>query len=391
MRTIPLRSLRAGGACGSSRPRSLTIALATVLVAACTDPVVDMQLVLPRNADTFNTSCVTAVEVHVNGATYPQDPNDFKKSCVEISGAADFATVRSAIHGKFTLPMPDTGLSGIELYGWSGPSACAPPPDPFYTNDLMFFASAPYIGQDSVELPIVPSLNCVAAPIKVRPVDLFTLISGATPTSANCTLAAMADGTSSDGTGVLIPKLFSKGTKFFGGLVGGEVRAGVAQFNGPTQVGPKSCLALSGGSTTAGSTTCVIDGPGVCAGAGEIEHAFVNGDIGSQTISQFDAVLTAKYHGIVYGSVWSNGATKHPLAGATVDVDPADGAVVYVDPPDPGSNALKRRDGSTGPTGLFLLYTSTLASVTVHAGGASRTVTLASPDEADGAALIVMP
>src|SRR4051812_314351 len=93
-----------------------------LVVSACADPVVEMQLVLPKQS--MDTSCVTAVEVHANGATYPQVKEDRVISCIDIKPAATYAGVQTAIRGKFELGVPDTGLAGLEIFGWSGVAAC---------------------------------------------------------------------------------------------------------------------------------------------------------------------------------------------------------------------------------------------------------------------------
>src|SRR5688572_2983438 len=97
---------------------------ALALVTGCTDPVLDMQLQLPTNAATFDTSCISAVEVRVTGTSFLQNKDDYTRSCIDIQGGADYVAIRDAIRGRFEVAVPDTGISGIEIYGWSGPSAC---------------------------------------------------------------------------------------------------------------------------------------------------------------------------------------------------------------------------------------------------------------------------
>src|SRR5690348_11323150 len=91
------------------------------LLAACSDPVIEMQLVLPENADNFDTTCINAVEVRVTGANYLQDGDDYQRSCIDIKSSAGYAAIRNAIRGRFEVLIPDTGISGVEIYGWSGP------------------------------------------------------------------------------------------------------------------------------------------------------------------------------------------------------------------------------------------------------------------------------
>ncbi len=75
--------------------------VAILLLAACTDPIVEMQLILPKNASSFDTKCITAVEVRVTGKNFLQDPDDYEHSCIELSGAASYEAIRAAIRGKF--------------------------------------------------------------------------------------------------------------------------------------------------------------------------------------------------------------------------------------------------------------------------------------------------
>ena len=155
---------------------------ALLVVSACADPVVDMELVLPQQS--MNTSCVTAVEVHANGATYPQVKDDRVISCIDIQPGATYAAVRDAIRGKFSLGVPDTGLASLEIYGWSGVAACKDDMDPFVTPDLMFFGSAEYIGQDTIRCRSRRTSTARAAPSKFALVDMFALLGGATCATA---------------------------------------------------------------------------------------------------------------------------------------------------------------------------------------------------------------
>jgi hypothetical protein len=359
--------------------------VALALLAGCTDPAVDMQLVLPSNAGNFDTSCITAVEVRVTGGNYLQDSTDYRRSCVEIGGAASYDAIRDAIRGRFAVAVPDTGISGIEVYGWSGPSACKYDDNPFGSPDLLFLGRGDYIGQDRVDIPITPNLSCARSQVNVRMVDMFALVGGAT-----CANAGMLQGAASAGVGALVPRLYGKGTRFFGNLAWGDAVGNLASFSGPTRTGPRSCLAVDGGSENIYSTSCVVGGASVCAAPGEIEHASIPYTVANHP-ANLDAQLMVKFPDVIYGSVWSAASPRTTLAGAKVTVDPNHGHVVYLDPPDASGAMAKRADQTlTGPSGLFALYTDTLVSATIVAGGVTRTVTLGSSDEVTAAAMIVM-
>lgn len=354
--------------------------------AACADPVLDMQLVLPKNADTFDTTCITAVDVRVTGGNYLQDDKDFRRSCIEIPGGSSYSAIRNAIRGKFEVEIPDTGLTGVEIYGWSGTAACKYDDEPFFTPDLLFLGRGDYIGQERVDIPVVPNVSCAKNEVKARMVDMFALVAGAT-----CQVAGTMNGAASIGVGTLAPRLYGKGTRFFGNAAGASAVGNLSTFIGPTVTGPRSCLALdSGDQNASASISCVIGGASVCAGPGELELATVPFAI-TAVAGNFDPALMVKFPGVVYGSVWINGATKSTLSGAKVTVDPAHGKVIYVDPPNAQGVLVPRADQSaTGPSGLFVLYADTLVSVKVAGGGFTRNVTLGAMDESPAGAIIVV-
>ena len=363
----------------------MRITVAIVLAAACAEPVVEMQLMLPKNADAYDTSCITAVEVRVNGGNYANDDTDFTRSCMELKAGATYASVRDAIRGKFSVTIPDSGMSGIEVYGWSGPSACKESDNPFVTPDLLFFGKGDYIGQDRVDIPLTPNVSCTRNEVKLRMYDMFALIGGAT-----CDVAGTIAGEGGAGIGTLVPRMFSEGSEFFGNLAGANMMGNLVTFTGPTQAGSKSCLAIDGGSDmTGGSTGCVLSGPSVCAAAGEIEHAIIPYSV-LENAGNYDPALMVQFPGIIFGSVWTGGATKAPIGGATIEIDPAHGKVIYLDPPNAQGLLVARGGTSTGPSGLFALYTDTVASVKITANGQTKTVQLGATDDRYAAAMIVM-
>ncbi|HEY5924033.1 MAG TPA: hypothetical protein VIV11_20275 [Kofleriaceae bacterium] len=364
--------------------------VAIILLAACAEPVVEMQLVLPQNADNFDTTCITAVEVRVTGGNFLQDSKDYRRSCVEITGVAGYAAIRDAIKGRFDVAIPDTGISGIEIYGWSGPTACenAGKDDPFVTPNLLFMGRGDYIGQDRVDIPVVPNLSCTRTPVNVRMFDMFALVGGKTCAEAGDTALI---GLAGVGVGTMVPRMMGKGARFYGNIDGGDTVGNLASFQGPTQIGPKACLGIDAGDfETAGTVGCAIGGSTVCAGAGEIETAAMPFAISTMP-ENYDTALLTKFPGQIFGTVWSSATPRTTLAGATVTVDPAHGQVVYLDPPNAAGAMAKRADQTmTGPSGLFALYTDTLISAKIQAGASSRTVTLGSPNEAPAGAMIVM-
>lgn len=362
-----------------------TVALLLLATAACAEPVLEMEIVLPKN-DTMGAQCITAVEVYANGATFPANQDDYVESCIEVSAGQTYASVRDAIAGKFTLGMPTTGLSTLEIFGWSGPGGCTfdeNTPSP----NLLFFGRGDYIGQDQVDLPLIPNLDCAAEPVKIRVVDMMALVGGAT-----CANATNVGGMGAYASMItLMQSTYRKGVDWYGGTDGALLVNNVASFNAHTKVGAKSCLGIDGGSATGGSTGCTVGGGTVCGQAGELEHAYISNDIYASALS-IDQAQLAKMPTAILVSVWNNAATKAPIAGATVEVDPEHAKVYYVDPPATGQLGLGVRSGvGTGSSGLALIYADTIITATIKANGASRTVTLGAPNSEVSANMIVMP
>jgi hypothetical protein len=377
--------------------RKLVIAAAAS--AACTTTTVEMKLAIPNN-DMTDTSCVTAVEVRALGTRYQQDPTDFTTSCLELT-AANLTTLDVAMRDKYVVSMPSSGLSAIEVRAWSGHQACNKTSFmPFFTPDLIFYATETYIGQDTILLPITENLKCAGrANVDVHVTDMFTLVSGANPTDANCATATMVTNGSNTNTaqwvyrGTIVAEPFENGAQYYGDNDGAPFTSGLASFTTYTTAGAHSCLTLDGGNDTGGSTSCQLDSP-VCAGGGrpnEKELAAIPTTINGATM-QLEPDLTAKFPGVVFGSVWTGTAPKHPVTGATVTIDPNQGKVIYIDPPvAPAATPIVRADQSgTGASGLFLLYTNTVASVTVNAGAKSRQVTLSAVASSNAGALILV-
>jgi len=371
--------------------RTAALALA---VTACAEPVVELQIELPSNVDSFDASCISAVEIYVSGGNVQNDPFDFTRSCVEITSQQRLGGVRDAIRGKFNVTLPDTGIAGVEIVGLSGPQPCAPPEN--VSGDLIFHGSAPYIGQDSLVVKLDTTLDCARTNVKIRPVEVFTLVSGATPsaTATNCTAAAVPAGTDMGygSLGTILERPFSAGVDFWGGFRWADLTAGVASFSASTTGANKSCIAFDTDNVKGFATGCTVPGGHVCAGADEIEAPFINGDIERESMA-LDEALLAKWDARAFVSVWDNGATKKPLAGARLEMAPGDGEVIYIDPPPAGSLIpIKRTDNATGPSGLAVVFSNRLSTVKVTTStGGTRDITVATPDWGVGAAMVVMP
>jgi len=198
------------------------------------------------------------------------------------------------------------------------------------------------------------------------------------------------------GLGTLVPDSFDKGLMFFGNdrpwFAAGNMTQGAGMVT-MLQPAPKSCLAAIGvrnnqQPTVGSGIGCIVGGPSVCAGPGELEIVSI-----PDTVRQHaDPALVGRFPTITYGSVWTAGTPRLPIASAQVRVDARRGQVVYIDPPSADGTFAPRADQSgTGPSGLFVLYADTIVTARIDAQGKSRSVTLGGSDQTAGGALIVIP
>jgi hypothetical protein len=358
-----------------------------VLCVACTDPVIELRLDLPANASQWDTSCVTSIEVRAVGHHYPLDPNDFTSTVLELPGAAPtYTAVHDVIRDKVSLELPPSGLAGISLVGWSTPANWHASDNWYPTPELAFFAHQGYIGQDVVDLPVVPNISCAKTPVKVRVVDLFALVASGSSTGCQ-TAMRYTDNQGWSGVGTIVPKAFGTGVEFYGAQSFATGTNSLAQFSGSTQVGPQSCLALIGSDDTGTSTGCVVPGPSVCAGPGELEIAATT----YGAVDAADQTLRHTLPGIIFGSVWNDQPTKTPIAGATVTVDSKHAKVVYIDPTDASHFTVRGDQSGTGASGMFVVYTDAIVQATIKGNGKTRTLALGASEHSSAGVLVVLP
>jgi len=358
--------------------RGLAVALGvSVTLAACADPVIELSFQLPASGGpSFDPSCVTAVDVYTDGVNYPASPNDYLATCVELSGGySDFAALTAALRGKIDLALPASGLAAVEMYGRRGTCQA-------FDGQIVFYAAAPHIGQDQLELPIHPVSSCELAPVTIRPVDLLALTTGAS--RGDCTQArAIDDPVSSAIAGTLTQSLY--GVVFDTSFSTGAMLDGAVRVPGaPATVGPRSCIAVRAIDPIRLSISCVDPSASpACAGPGELEAPFLDDVL---AFDSTDPTRSARLPYVVWGAVVDG--NRQPIAGATVQIDPKRGEVVYLDPT---ATRLEDRGGtSTGPSGLFVVYASGLVDITVSAGGKSRVQTIGTSGFEPGAALVVL-
>jgi hypothetical protein len=330
-------------------------------VAACSDKTVALDVQLPPAslASQFNTSCVKAVQVYVNGESYDDD-GSYSGDCVELDApAATFADLRSALRGTIDVDLPPTGLSGVEMFGFAGACDAARIED----YDLIFYAEGPYIGGDSIPIPMVPNLDCDPLDVVIKPIDLLKLV------KSGCAMATWTEG--KIGLTTLSPlPFYNDVTDWWGGTSAALVTSGLVSVRGNVDVAPRSCLAAGLYTSDWVGVTCMPPAAQrVCATGAQYEAPMMN--LGVWAGSQ-DSALVTEWGGLIIGAVYG----MAPIANATVTLDEDskdNGVVVYFDMPagvENGTGALTKRPGTTtGPSGLFGVYTAGLVNITVTANG----------------------
>lgn len=356
--------------------------LLTLLLAGCGDPAVDVSLRLPSAATQamYDTSCVTAVEIYVNGGNYPDDTGDYLRDCIDVtSPAMTFSELRERIRGRFDMKIPASGLSGIELYAYNGGCTAANPRD----YDLVAYGSAPYVGDDSIALPVTPNLTCTQGDYTLRAVDILKYVK-----SASCTQSAWTQG--KIGLSTISPLPFTQTAYWWGGQSSGMATTGVVNVRGlALGIGVNSCLAASLYTTQYDEVTCMAPADQrVCATGGELEAPMIDVTVGYMSA---DPTKINRWGAVVYGAVVGPAA----IANATVTIDPADkdkGEVVYLDAPagvENGTGTLTATGGTaTGPSGLFAVYTQSLVHITITGNGKTVTRTVGTEEDYISAVLV---
>ncbi|MEJ7598773.1 MAG: hypothetical protein WKG01_12770 [Kofleriaceae bacterium] len=363
-----------------------------LLAAGCGDKVIELSLRLPSSevAAQNDTACVTAIEVIAEGNDYPNDPNDLRRDCIEPGAVPTYSAIRDAVRGKFELAIPSSGLGRIAMRGHAG--NCEPivdiPDDPV-KPDLIFYGGSEYDGGDSLVVPLVPNLSCTRRAVTAKPLDVLKLAAGgATP----CVTAELADLQAGVSVGTLSPRPFDDELEYWGGVSGASLANHVASFEALMQPGAGSCVAAYAGNPLLVTIGCLpTGGRNACTPQGILEVPVINSDV---AFASLDQTKITRYEGAVFGLVYGAAA---PIANATVTIDAADqdrAEVVYLDMATGVENGVGRltplAQTSTGPDGLFVVYTNGLVTVTVGTGATTRKVRVGSLGDLPAVVLVAL-
>jgi hypothetical protein len=344
----------------------MRLVFALLATAACTEPAVEMKLVMPADSADFDMSCVTAVDlvpiavgdVKSLSVGAREDASMEALPCVDLPHApTSFVDVENMIRGRFDVALPSAGLGAVEIRGREG--SCDE--NPAY-RDAIFYGGATYTaGQDTLAIPVAHNLSCdAAADYTVHPVNMADLFA-----TGQC--ADVADGASIYAGNVrpsLIedrePIFFEDGNSFH------SIKDGIGTINSYKSSWAGTCPAAQYFSDIAFAVSCINPtAPTACAGPGQLELPFVPDEFALNT----DSAVGDDYATWVLVGVWTSTGTPGPMAGATITVDgDSDAQVEYGDATADGFQTATGAAVTTA-SGMAMVYTNQIAGITVTAPG----------------------
>jgi hypothetical protein len=362
---------------------------ALLLLAACTDPAIDMTMSFPATNTSFDLSCVGAVDVLpiAVGDTKSLDIGYRESSTMDAAPCIDLATpptsfadVEAQIRGKLDLPLPPGGLAAVEVRGRAG--SCNEMPA---YHEAVFYGAAQYNpGDDSLVIPISHNISCnQAASYTVRPVDLVQLVKTKTcaPIDSQTGQVFDADYRPTHLAGSFPPVVFEAGPEFK------PLASGIATLDTYSGSYAGTCPTVAWEDITDSAASCINPGAATaCANPGEVELPLIRNGY-----SFAPPEGARSYEGPVIGAVWSKSGTPGPLAGATVTFDEgADATVVYGNV---GTDSFTPAAGATAtdPSGMFMVFTNGVVGLTVTATGRDPVhLFVGSAHDMGGAAIAVL-
>lgn len=333
-------------------------ALLLLAASACTDPAVEMHLVLPQQEPQMDLSCISAVKLDAFGNDQGDASTgalpEIKSDCVDLAHApTSFADLASMMHGRFVAPLPSSGLLGVEVHAFAG--HCSDTGDPY---EAMIYGGAPGASKD-IAVPLVGNISCTATSnYTVHPLDL----TNAGACGAQTTGYVYAADVRPSLMGGEFPRMYVD----YGISAANLATDGTAQVASYNAIMGAGCIAAGYddmGNARYGLTCVDVTKPTLCGGApGTVEVGVVS----DLYYGYFDHDLAAQYGAPTFGAAFDI-ASKQAIAGATVTIDQGgEGQVVYVEP---GAGTLTTHAAPTGASGMFLVYAKGAVAITVAAPG----------------------
>lgn len=315
----------------------------------------------------MDVSCVTTVQVVLhNSPDISLAPNQ----CITVTSPTSLEDLQNQIRNKFAMEIPE-GLLAVEIRAMTevNPTFCSDGTDVAYAGEE-------YTGQDQINMRLRGVTNCSAlaasTKMKVRAFDFYSL--AATPAGSPLACDAVDPMVmSTEGldlgmirpTNILRPDIgFPSSVITFGEYdfpePGGEVL--LSAWGEPMAT---SCLA--GGIGNYGVASCLYPASKpLCGLAGEVDMPVI---FPEDTLDSIDQAIWNDFPVITFGMVVDT-TTKKPIEGATLEIDPSRGKIVYVQL---GPDAFDPITGdATNASGLFVAYMKEPSVVTVTQGASTK-------------------
>jgi hypothetical protein len=363
------------------------LAVGAACLPACNDGAIDVSLVPPEEAATFDMSCVKVVDVLALGPndTMPLDigaRTGNSVECIDLGRTVTtFAQLQAALAGKFQAPIPAGGLAAIEIRGRAG--TCADKPAQY---EAIFYGGAVDTGNADLAIPLVRSISCNAGTqYSIKPVNMYDLFN-----TKMCT--DYVDPGSQASSADFRPTLISRQpVTFESGQSSQPMSSATVQISTFNPTLNKTCaaIALQNATGSIAGQACISNAGGDTAcGTSDVELAVLPTDYARNSR---DASIK-NYAAWSFIGVWTKtGGMPGPVSGATVTLDEKDDAkIVYGDL---GTTAFVPSAGATATTasGMIMIYTNTLVTATITAPGKGVTKLHVNADAAHpGSAIAVI-
>ena len=339
------------------------LVVAAALLSGCAEKAVELRLSMPTGDDaSMDVSCVSKVEVALHTDAIFAFPTT---QCIDVSNATSLADLQRQVRGKLDMELPHD-LSAIEVRGLTGDTASC-------GNGMnVFYAGEEYTGQDTIDLRVEGAIDCAAlqssGQITVRPVDFLALAS--TPAGMPLTCETVAVSGLDLGvlrpTNIFRPDLAFPSTRFEPGAAMATSATGTVSLPAWGAALATSCV--STGAEVPGAVSCVYPGERtLCGTAGETEMAWIAAEPSYESI---DDNIWLEFPVLTFGIVVDT-VTKKAVDGATVEIDPARGRVLYARK-GIGTRLDPTGGAATDASGLFLVYMKEPSVVTVTQGASTK-------------------
>jgi hypothetical protein len=346
------------------------------LAAGCGAKGIEIDLVIDDNTSGLDVSCVDTVQLIADS-----DEDFYNDDCIVVDSPSSVLDVENQVRGQFEIDIPDH-FFGVTLRALTGGSV-----DQCGRGTSVFYAGADYTpGSDTVAMRAEGSLDCqtiqTTAEYNIRTIDFLDWIDSPPGADPVCTTPpGMVD----LWVGTIHPTNYTNvpWTSTIDAGVQLTVADGAASIPAWGDTENTSCLAVSSFEPQLSASCVYPASPTICGNPGDITVPMIRVEAALDSI---DGDLFDQYPSVVFGIVWDS-TTKQPVEGATIDIDPSRGTIVYANR-GAGNRFEPVQAQATTASGLFLAYMREPSVIHASQGGSTKALRLAA-DSYLGSAVIV--